>query len=160
MKAMIFAAGTGSRLKPLTDHTPKALIPIGGKPMLEHVILKLKSSGFDQIVINIHHLGNQIVDFLEANNNFGVRRNLDESDYLLYGRRNQEGHFSFMRERAFLVHNGQISYRTWISRNYTIPMYKRTRWLPYSSASAIPHVIYYLIRRIDCVVGVIMRPAR
>ena len=65
MKAMIFAAGTGSRLKPLTDHTPKALIPIGGKPMLEHVILKLKSSGFDQIVINIHHLGNQIVDFLE-----------------------------------------------------------------------------------------------
>ena len=42
MKAMIFAAGTGSRLKPLTDHTPKALIPIGGKPMLEHVILKLK----------------------------------------------------------------------------------------------------------------------
>ena len=73
MKAMIFAAGTGSRLKPLTDHTPKALIPIGGKPMLEHVILKLKSSGFDQIVINIHHLGNQIVDFLEANNNFGVR---------------------------------------------------------------------------------------
>ena len=84
MKAMIFAAGTGSRLKPLTDHTPKALIPIGGKPMLEHVILKLKSSGFDQIVINIHHLGNQIVDFLEANNNFGVRIEIsDESDYLL-----------------------------------------------------------------------------
>ena len=78
---MIFAAGTGSRLKPLTDHTPKALIPIGGKPMLEHVILKLKSSGFDQIVINIHHLGNQIVDFLEANNNFGVRIEIsDESD--------------------------------------------------------------------------------
>ena len=76
MKAMIFAAGTGSRLKPLTDHTPKALIPIGGKPMLEHVILKLKSSGFDQIVINIHHLGNQIVDFLEANNNFGDRKSV------------------------------------------------------------------------------------
>ena len=89
MKAMIFAAGTGSRLKPLTDHTPKALIPIGGKPMLEHVILKLKSSGFDQIVINIHHLGNQIVDF---------RERLSAG----YGRRNQEGHFSFMRERAFL----------------------------------------------------------
>ena len=87
MKAMIFAAGTGSRLKPLTDHTPKALIPIGGKPMLEHVILKLKSSGFDQIVINIHHLGNQI-----------GRERLSAG----YGRRNQEGHFSFMRERAFL----------------------------------------------------------
>lgn len=104
MKAMIFAAGTGSRLKPLTDHTPKALIPIGGKPMLEHVILKLKSSGFDQIVINIHHLGNQIVDFLEANNNFGCPdRNLGRERLSAgYGRRNQEGHFSFMRERAFL----------------------------------------------------------
>ena len=103
MKAMIFAAGTGSRLKPLTDHTPKALIPIGGKPMLEHVILKLKSSGFDQIVINIHHLGNQIVDFLEANNNFGPDRNLGRERLSAgYGRRNQEGHFSFMRERAFL----------------------------------------------------------
>ena len=84
MKAMIFAAATGSRLNPLTYNTQKALIPIGGKPMLEHVILKLKSSGFDQIVINIHHLGNQIVDFLEANNNFGVRIEIsDEFDYLL-----------------------------------------------------------------------------
>jgi len=46
MKAMIFAAGTGSRLKPFTDHTPKALIPVAGKPMLEHVILKLKEAGF------------------------------------------------------------------------------------------------------------------
>ena len=95
MKAMIFAAGTGSRLKPLTDHTPKALIPIGGKPMLEHVILKLKSSGFDQIVINIHHLGNQQLRCPDRN--LG-RERLSAG----YGRRNQEGHFSFMRERAFL----------------------------------------------------------
>ena len=57
MKAMIFAAGLGTRLKPLTDHTPKALLPINGKPMLEHVILKLKDAGFNQIAINIHHLG-------------------------------------------------------------------------------------------------------
>ena len=84
MKALIFAAGLGSRLKPLTDNTPKALIPVGGKPMLEHVILKLKESGFDQIVINIHHLGQQIIDFLEANQNFGVDIHIsDERDYLL-----------------------------------------------------------------------------
>ena len=63
MKAMIFAAGLGTRLKPLTDHTPKALLPINGKPMLEHVILKLKDAGFNQIAINIHHLGEQIIDF-------------------------------------------------------------------------------------------------
>ena len=61
MKAMIFAAGTGSRLKPYTDHIPKALIPIDGKPMLEHIILKLKAAGFTEIIINVHHLGEQII---------------------------------------------------------------------------------------------------
>ena len=84
MKAMIFAAGLGTRLKPLTDSTPKALLPINGKPMLEHVILKLKDAGFHQIAINIHHLGDQIIDFLAANNNFGIQIHIsDERDYLL-----------------------------------------------------------------------------
>ena len=54
---MIFAAGLGTRLKPLTDHMPKALVPVNGRPMLEHVILKLKQSGFNELVINIHHFG-------------------------------------------------------------------------------------------------------
>ena len=72
MKAMIFAAGLGSRLKPLTDTMPKALVPIAGHPMLEHVILKLKAAGFTEIVINIHHFGEQILDFLEANENLGL----------------------------------------------------------------------------------------
>ncbi|MDR2968018.1 MAG: NTP transferase domain-containing protein, partial [Tannerellaceae bacterium] len=82
MKAMIFAAGMGTRLKPLTDNTPKALIPIGGKPMLEHIILKLKNAGFDRLVINIHHEGQQILDFLLANNNFGVHIDIsNERDY-------------------------------------------------------------------------------
>ena len=66
MKAMIFAAGLGTRLKPLTDSTPKALLPINGKPMLEHVILKLKDAGFHQIAINVHHLGDQIINFLDT----------------------------------------------------------------------------------------------
>ena len=55
MKAMIFAAGLGSRLKPITDTRPKALVTVGGKTMLEHIILKLKAAGFDEIVINVHH---------------------------------------------------------------------------------------------------------
>ena len=84
MKAMIFAAGLGSRLKPLTDTMPKALVPYSRHPMLEHVILKLKAAGFTEIVINIHHFGEQILDFLEANENFGLIIHIsDERDLLL-----------------------------------------------------------------------------
>lgn len=84
MRAMIFAAGLGTRLKPLTDHMPKALVPVAGRPMLEHVILKLKEAGFTELVINIHHFGEQIIDFLKANQNFGLTIHIsDERDMLL-----------------------------------------------------------------------------
>ncbi len=110
MNAMIFAAGLGTRLKPLTDNTPKALIPVGGKPMLEHIILKLKAAGFDHIVINIHHLGQQIVDFLAANDNFGIDIHIsDERDYLLDtgGGIKKAAHF-FRNGKPILVHNVDI----------------------------------------------------
>ncbi|WP_300814574.1 nucleotidyltransferase family protein [uncultured Bacteroides sp.] len=84
MKAMIFAAGLGTRLRPLTDNMPKALVPIAGKPMLERVILRLKEAGFDDITVNIHHFGQQIVDFLQAHGNFGVDIHIsDERNELL-----------------------------------------------------------------------------
>lgn len=84
MKAMIFAAGLGSRLRPLTDTRPKALVTVAGKPMLEHIILKLKAEGFDEIVINVHHFAGQILDFLKANGNFGIDiRISDETEELL-----------------------------------------------------------------------------
>ncbi|MDH6535647.1 nucleotidyltransferase family protein [Parabacteroides sp. 52] len=110
MKAMIFAAGMGTRLKPLTDNTPKALIPVGGKPMLEHIILKLKTAGFDELVINIHHEGQQILDFLAANENFGVRIHIsDERDYLLDTGGGIKKAFSFLEgNEPFLVHNVDI----------------------------------------------------
>ena len=110
MKAMIFAAGIGSRLKPLTDNMPKALIPVNGKPMLEHVILKLKAFGFDQIVINIHHLGEQIIDFLKANNNFGIQIFIsDEKDYLLDTGGGLKKAQQFLQgDEPFLIHNADI----------------------------------------------------
>lgn len=84
MRAMIFAAGLGTRLRPLTDTMPKALVPVAGKPMLEHVILKLISAGFNDIIINIHHFGDQIIDFLKTNNNFGINISIsDERSMLL-----------------------------------------------------------------------------
>lgn len=107
---MIFAAGLGMRLKPLTDHTPKALVPINGKPMLEHVILKLKNAGFHQIVINIHHLGQQIIDFLEANNHFGIDIYIsDERDYLLdTGGGIKHAERFLQGNEPFLIHNVDI----------------------------------------------------
>ena len=70
MQAMIFAAGMGTRLKPLTDSMPKALVRVGGEPLLKRVILRLKGAGFKRIVINVHHFANQITDYLKENNNF------------------------------------------------------------------------------------------
>ena len=111
MKAMIFAAGLGSRLKPLTDTMPKALVPVAGCPMLEHVILKLKASGFTEIVINIHHFGEQIIDFLKTNNDFGLTIHIsDERDRLLdtgVGIRKARLFFENSGE-PFLVHNVDI----------------------------------------------------
>lgn len=73
MKAMILAAGLGTRLRPLTDNTPKALVALKGKPFLQRTIEYLKSYGFDEIIVNIHHFGEQIIEFLEAHKNFGIR---------------------------------------------------------------------------------------
>ena len=82
MKAMIFAAGLGTRLKPLTDTMPKALVPICGQPLLFHVIDKLVKAGYDHIVVNVHHFPDQIIDYLKAHD-FGVRIDVsDERDFL------------------------------------------------------------------------------
>ena len=111
MKAMIFAAGLGSRLKPLTDTMPKALVPVAGRPMLEHVILKLKAFGFTEIVINIHHFGEQILEFLKVNDNFGLTIHIsDERDVLLDtgGGIRKASSFFENSDEPFLVHNVDI----------------------------------------------------
>ena len=78
MKALIFAAGKGTRLKPFTDYHPKALAKVNGVSLLERNIKYLQSYGINDFVINIHHFGDQIIDFLIANNNFGS--NIEISD--------------------------------------------------------------------------------
>lgn len=107
---MIFAAGVGTRLKPLTDNMPKALVPLNGKPMLEHVILKLKAAGFHHVVINIHHFGQEIIDFLAANDNFGIKIQIsDERDYLLdTGGGIKKAAALLQGSEPFLVHNVDI----------------------------------------------------
>lgn len=84
MKAMIFAAGIGSRLKPFTEYHPKALVPVGGVPMLERVIVKLKKAGVSHMVVNVHHFSPQIIEFLQSKDYFGCDISIsDESGRLL-----------------------------------------------------------------------------
>lgn len=84
MKAMIFAAGLGTRLKPLTDTLPKALVPLAGKTLLQWQIERLKAAGITDIVVNVHHFPDMIIHYLRENDNFGCRIAVsDERDMLL-----------------------------------------------------------------------------
>ncbi len=110
MKGMIFAAGLGTRLRPLTDTRPKALVEVCGRPMLEHVILHMIDAGIDDIVVNVHHLAPMIKSFIEVNDSFGINIHLsDESDELL----DTGGGILKAREwldgdEPFMVHNADI----------------------------------------------------
>lgn len=109
MKAMIFAAGVGSRLRPLTDTRPKALIDINGMPMLEIVLRRLINAGCTEIVINVFHLAEMIVDFLRAKNNFGIRIEISRETELLDtgGGLKKVANF-FDDGRPFFVHNVDV----------------------------------------------------
>lgn len=99
MKALIFAAGKGTRLKPFTDHHPKALAQVNGIPLLQRNIEYLKSYGISDFVVNVHHFAEQIKDFLQKNDNFGVKIEIsDESEELL------ETGGGLMFARRFLDH--------------------------------------------------------
>lgn len=110
MRAMILAAGLGTRLKPLTNTIPKALIKINGHSLLGLQINKLKSEGFDQIIINVHHFADQIKDYLKENKYFGCTIEIsDESEKLLDtgGGLKKAFHF-FSDNKPFLLHNVDI----------------------------------------------------
>ena len=110
MQAMIFAAGLGTRLKPITDTMPKALVKVGGEPLLKHVIMKMKNAGFERIVVNVHHFADQIIDYLKANDNFRLDICVsDERDMLLDtgGGIKKAMHF-FDLNSPILIHNVDI----------------------------------------------------
>lgn len=80
---MILAAGLGTRLGPLTKDKPKALVEVDGKPMLGRLMEKLVAAGYDDVIVNVHHYANQIIDYVKANGSFGVKISFsDESDLL------------------------------------------------------------------------------
>lgn len=124
MQAMIFAAGLGTRLKPLTDHMPKALVSVGGEPLLKRVILKLKEAGVERIVVNVHHFSEQIVDYLKENNNFDTDILIsDESQMLLEtGGGIKKARPLFEQSSPVLIHNVDILSNVDLNDFYNLPL--------------------------------------
>jgi NDP-sugar pyrophosphorylase family protein len=83
MKAMILAAGLGTRLRPLTDTRPKALVEIAGRTLLEITLSRLRTFGISEVIINVHHFAGMVIDYLKSNNNFGMRIEISREDDLL-----------------------------------------------------------------------------
>jgi NDP-sugar pyrophosphorylase family protein len=109
MKAMILAAGVGSRLRPVTDTVPKALVEVGGVPMIERVIRRLASAGVTEVAINLFHLGDRIVEFLASKDHFGIRTVFSrESELLDTGGGLKKAAWFFDDGRPFFLHNVDV----------------------------------------------------
>lgn len=114
MKAMILAAGLGTRLRPLTDDRPKALVEVGGRTLLEITLSRLRVFGVREVIINVHHFPNMVVDYLKANNNFGMRIEVSREEVLLDtgGGLKKAAHFflenSSPSDDPFILHNVDV----------------------------------------------------
>ena len=113
MKAMILAAGLGTRLRPLTDERPKALVEVGGRTMLEITLSRLRGFGVREVVVNVHHFADMIVDYLKANENFGMRVEVSREEVLLDtgGGLKKAGYFFLDNsgsDKPFIVHNVDV----------------------------------------------------
>ncbi len=83
MKAMILAAGLGTRLRPLTDDRPKALVEVAGHTLLEITLRRLRESGIREVIVNVHHFADMVVDYLKKHGNFGMRIEISREEELL-----------------------------------------------------------------------------
>lgn len=110
MKALILAAGLGSRLRPLTDDRPKALVKVSGVTMLERTLRNLSCAGFDSFVVNVHHFGDKIIDFLKRHDNFGLDISISDERDLLRDTGGAVKHAAPLLESEdkFLIHNVDI----------------------------------------------------
>jgi NDP-sugar pyrophosphorylase family protein len=116
MKAMILAAGLGTRLRPLTDNRPKALVEIDGRTLLEITLSRLRKFGVHDVIINVHHFADMIAEYLKANNNFGMRIEMSREEKLLdtggglkkaaWFFKDSPGHSG--KETPFILHNVDV----------------------------------------------------
>jgi NDP-sugar pyrophosphorylase family protein len=114
MKAMILAAGLGTRLRPLTDDRPKALVEIAGRTLLEITLARLRAFGICDVIINVHHFADMVVEYLKTNNNFGMRIAISREEVLLDtgGGLKKAAYFfggdSSGRQEPFILHNVDV----------------------------------------------------
>jgi mannose-1-phosphate guanylyltransferase len=113
MRAMILAAGLGTRLRPLTDNRPKALVEVAGRTMLEVTLLRLREFGIREVIVNVHHFADMVVDYLKKNDNFGMRIEVSREDVLLdTGGGLKKAAWFFLEEESsdepFLLHNVDV----------------------------------------------------
>jgi len=114
MKAMVLAAGLGTRLRPLTDDRPKALVEIAGRTMLEITLTRLRSFGIEEAIVNAHHFADMVIEYLKAKNNFGMRIEVSREDKLLDTGGGLKKAAWFFQEGAkkkdepFLLHNVDV----------------------------------------------------
>ena len=110
MKAMILAAGLGTRLRPLTDDRPKALVTVAGRTLLEIALARLRSFGVREVIVNAHHYAEMIVEYLKANNNFGMRIEVSREEELLDtgGGLKKAAQFFIGSQEQFIVHNVDV----------------------------------------------------
>ena len=114
MKAMILAAGLGVRLRPITDSRPKALVKIAGRTLLEITLSRLRAFGIHEVIVNVHHRSDMILEYLKTNDNFGMRIEVSREEILLDtgGGLKKTGYFfledSNRSEEPFLLHNVDV----------------------------------------------------
>jgi len=112
MKAMILAAGLGTRLRPLTDNRPKALVEVAGRTPLEITLSRLRAFGIREVVVNVHHFADMVVEYLKANDNFGMRIEVSREDVLLdTGGGLKKAAWFFLggqSQEPFLLHNVDV----------------------------------------------------
>src|SRR5437763_11036006 len=110
MKAMVLAAGLGTRLRPLTDTRPKALVEIGGRTLLEITLERLRAYGIHEVIINVHHFAHMMVEYLKAKNSFGMQIQISREETLLDtgGGLKKAAWFFTNDARPFVLHNVDV----------------------------------------------------
>jgi mannose-1-phosphate guanylyltransferase len=116
MKAMVLAAGLGTRLRPLTDERPKALVEVGGRTMLEIALARLREFGVREVIVNLHHFADMVVEYLSAHDGFGMRVEVSREDELLdTGGGLKKAAWFFLEDahadEPFLLHNVDVMSR-------------------------------------------------